>query len=113
MPNTEFTQADLDSLGAKLATLDLSQSEQAVLSALIAIATDAIDQASRRQASALASDTPSVVEHEDELPDLRQQLAAAFSPAPPAGGAVTKVVWSSVGGGTVALGHPTPTPPPE
>lgn len=91
MAETEFTQADIDSLGMKLERLELSDTERAVLSALLALATDRI-----RQPTEDRGENPVVV-HE-VLPDFRTQLAQAFSPGAPGEG------WASLRG--VSIGPP-------
>ena len=42
MAETEFSQADIDGLGEKLERLDLSDTERALLAALLALATDRV-----------------------------------------------------------------------
>lgn len=91
MAETEFTQADIDSLGMKLERLELSDTERAVLSALLALATDRL-----RQPTDDPAKNPVVVH--DVLPDFRTQLAQAFSPGAPGEG------WASLRGGSIGPG---------
>ena len=79
MAETEFSQADIDNLGAKLEQLDLSETERALLSALLALATDRAGLSNAERVTTAPGGDNSVVVH-DDLPDIRTQLAEAFSP---------------------------------
>lgn len=79
MAETEFNQADIDGLGEKLERLDLSDTERALLAALLALATDRVGLSNAERVTSAPGGDSSVVVH-DDLPDLRAQLAQAFSP---------------------------------
>jgi hypothetical protein len=79
MAETEFSQADIDGLGEKLERLDLSDTERALLAALLALATDRVGLSNAERVTSAPGGDSSVVVH-DDLPDLRAQLAQAFSP---------------------------------
>ena len=78
MAETEFSQADIDGLGEKLERLDLSDTERALLAALLALATDRVGLSNAERVTSAPGGDSSVVVH-DDLPDLRAQLAQAFS----------------------------------
>lgn len=102
MKETEFTQQDIDGLAAKMADLDLSNAERALLSGLLSHAAETLVYEKAEPGASPVVEERAVVIHADELPSIREQLARAFAPgAVPKGARAARIrlLGGSVGGG--------------
>jgi hypothetical protein len=75
MADREFTPQDVAGLAAKLESLDLTEAERALLAAIVSHGADAV---AAHHTPAATSSVP------DADVDIREELAAAFAPAPQA-----------------------------
>jgi hypothetical protein len=73
MADLEFTQQDVARLADKLASLDLTPAERALLSTVVSLGADAV--AASKDTTESTSSVP------DDDVDIRAELAAAFAPA--------------------------------